>query len=328
MLNEVSDLRDLLERELDKIPDNRETAIMLSGGLDSSALACILLNRGRLLRSISASFKGYPMYDETEYIEAIKEKYPQLELNYISPLDINLLDELKELIEIIKEPIISGSAILQYLIMKKAKKLGIKNLIYGQWADELLGGYDYFLLARAHDDFKKLKVLNALINIKEYIWRAKKAGNDLILLRVIKRLFISKGLKNELIISIPNVKHLVDVAQKTARSLDINLFLPFENSEIIKYCQSLNSDKLIYRGQTKIILREAVVDVLPEKVINRKIKYGLFASDAIWLLRNKESIMKIKDKTVRKEYEKFLKNPQKRWYKKLWIALSNIFINQ
>ena len=40
------------------------------------------------------------MYDETEYIEAIKEKYSQLELNYISPLDINLLEELKKLIEI------------------------------------------------------------------------------------------------------------------------------------------------------------------------------------------------------------------------------------
>ena len=328
MLNEVSDLRDLLERELDKIPDNKEQGIMLSGGLDSSALACILLDRGRSLRSISASFKGYSMYDETEYVEAIKEKYSQLELNYISPLDINLLDELKELIEIIKEPIISGSVILQYLILKKAKKLGIKNLIYGQYPDELLGGYDHFLLIRAHDDFKRLQVLNALINIKEYIQRAKKVKSDLILLRVIKRLFISKGLKNELIISIPNVKHLVDVAQKTARSLDINLFLPFENSEIVKYCQSLNPDKLIYRGQTKIILREAVVDVLPEKVINRKIKYAFFASDAIWLLRNKESITEIKDKIVRKEYEKFLKNPRKRWYKKLWAALSNIFITQ
>jgi asparagine synthase (glutamine-hydrolysing) len=322
MLDDVGDLRDLLERELDKIPDNKEQGIMLSGGLDSSALACILLDRGRSLRSISASFKGYSMYDETEYVEAIKEKYSQLELNYISPLDINLLDELKELIEIIKEPIISGSTILQYLIIKKAKKLGIKNLIYGQWADELLGGYDRFLLIRAHDDFKRLQVLNALINIKEYIRRAKKVGTNLILLRIIK------GLKNELIMSIPNVKHLVDVAQKSARSLDINLILPFENPEIVKFCQSLNSDKLVYRGQTKIILREAVADVLPEKVLNRKIKHCFFAPDAIWLLKNKESIMKIKDKTIRKEYEKFLKNPQKRGYKKLWTALSKIFINQ
>jgi len=231
------------------------------------------------------------------------------------------------LIEVIKEPIISGSAILQYLIMKKAKKLGIKNLIYGQWADELLGGYDYLLLARAHDDFKKLKVLNALINIEEYIQRAKKAGTDLILLRVLKNIFMSKGLKNELIMSIPNVKHLVDVAQKSAESLNINLILPFKKYEVVQFCQSLNSDRLIFRGQTKIILREAVVDVLPEKVINRKIKYGLFAPDAIWLLKNKESIMEIKDKTVHKEYEKFLKNPQKRWYKKLWAALSNVFIN-
>ncbi len=326
MLNDASYLRVLLERELDKIPDNREIGILLSGGLDSPALASILLNRGKSLRSISSSFKGYSMYDETEYIELLKKMYPQLELNYVSTLDLNLLNELKELIKIIKEPILSGSTLLQYLLLKRAKKLGIKNLIYGQWADELLGGYNYFLLTRAHDDLKKLKVLDALINIEEYIQRANKRRDGLVLLRVIKRIFISRGLKNELIISIPNVKHLVDVAQKSAKFLDINLILPFRNYKIVKFCQSLNPDRLVYKGQTKIILREAVADILPEGIINRRTKYSFFAPDAIWLFKNKESIMEIKNKIVQKEYKKFLKNTQKRDYKKLWIALSNIFI--
>ena len=189
-----------------------------------------------------------------------------------------------------------------------------------------MGGYDTFLLARAHDDFKNLQILDALINIKEYIQRAKKVGSDLILLRVLKRIFFSKGLKNDLIMSIPNIKHLVDIARKTAKSLDINLILPFENYKIINFCQSLDLDRLVYKGQTKIILREAVADVLPERVLNRRIKYGFCAPDTIWLFKNKESISEIKDKIVRKEYKKFLRNPQKRLHKKLWMSLSNIFI--
>lgn len=327
MLSDANKLRELLEKETDKIPNNSGTAIMLSGGLDSSALACILLNKGRSLRSISSSFKKYPIYDETKYIELIKKRYPKLEINYITPLNINLLNELKELIRIIKEPITSGSFLLQYLIMKRAKKLGIRELIYGQWADELMGGYDTYLLARAHDDLKKIQLLNALTNIKEYIYRSQENRIDfLILLGILKRIFTSKGLKNELIMSIPGVKHLVDIAQKSAKSLDIKLILPFENNKIVNFCQSLDLDKVVYKGQTKIILREAVADVLPERVLNRRIKYAFFAPDTIWLLKNKENIMKIKDKIVREEYKNFLRNPQKRYHEKLWVALSNIFI--
>jgi len=212
--------------------------------------------------------------------------------------------------------------------MKRAKKLGIKELIYGQWADELMGGYDIFLLARAHDDLKKIQLSNTLVNFKEYIYRSKEIDriNFLILLRIVRRMFISKGLKNELIMSIPNVKHLVDIAQKSAKSLDIKLILPFEDNKIVNFCQSLDLDRLVYKGQTKIILREAAADVLPERILNRRIKYAFYAPDTIWLLKNKENIMEIKDKIVREEYKKFLRNPQKRCYRKLWIALSNISI--
>jgi len=328
MKEDAKKLRNLLEEILDNIPDNSETGIMLSGGLDSSVLACILLNKGRTLRSISSSFKGFSMYDETEYVEMIKDKYSQLEINYVTPLDINLLNGLKELIGIIKEPIISGSAILLQSILKKAKQLGIKNLLYGQWPDELMGGYEPFLLAKARDDFLKLKISNALINIREYIKRSKMVQTDLILLRIIKTLATSKGLRIALNESIPNIKHLINIAQKIARSLEINLILPYADSKIIEFCQSLPPDRLVNKGQTKIILREAVADILPEGVLERRKKFGFFGPDAIWLHKNKDSIEKLKDKTVRKEYKKFLRNPKKRWYKKLWIALSNLFLKK
>ncbi len=324
MKDDAKKLRNLLEEILDKIPP--ETGIMLSGGLDSAVLACILLNKVRFLRSVSASFKGFSSYDETKYVETIKEKYPQLEVNYITPLDIDLLDELKKLIKIIEEPIISGSPILQYLIMKKAKELGIKNLIYGQWADELMGGYDFFLLDKARDDFCHLKISNVIINIKEYIQRSKMVGTDLIFLRIMKRFFTSRGLRTALSKSIPNIKHLVDIAQKTAQALEINLILPYADDKITKFCQSTALDRLIYRGQTKVILREAGADMLPEEILKRTKKFGFFAPDAIWLFKNKNNIEALKNKVVEKEYRKFLKNPKERWCKKLWIALSKIYV--
>ncbi len=326
MEEDAKKLRNLLEEILIEIIERNNTGLMLSGGLDSSAIACILLNKGKTLRSISASFSGFSMYDETEYIKAIKDKYPQLEVNYFSPVDINLLAELKNLIQIIKRPITSGSPLLQYLIIKRARELGIKNLIYCQWPDELMGGYDPFLIDKAKDDLFHFKILNAVINIREYIKRSRMVKTDLRLLRIIKKLIISKGLREELNKSVANLKNLIEIAQKTAKALGVNLILPYGDPKVIDFCQSLNPERLVHRGQTKIILREAVTDIVPEAILNRKDKFGFFAPDAIWLLNNKKKIEEIKDRTLIKEYKKFLKNPQKRWYKKLWIALSNFFL--
>jgi len=65
---------------------------------------------------------------------------------------------------------------------------------------------------------------------------------------------------------------------------------------------------------------------LPEGILTRKKKFGFFAPDSIWLLKNKDDILNLKDEIIKKEYKKFLANPKKRWYKKLWFALSNFYL--
>jgi asparagine synthase (glutamine-hydrolysing) len=326
MKEDAKILRSLLEEIIGNIPDDKETGIMLSGGLDSSVLASIMLSKGRTVRAISSSFKGEELYDETEYVEMVKEKYPQLEINYVTPLDIDLPKELKKLISIIKEPIVTGSFLMQYFIIKRASELGMKRLIYGQWPDELMGGYDSFLVSKAKDDFKHLKISNALLNIKEFICRSKAVKNNLILLRLLKLFLTSKGLKKHLLAGVAPLEHLIDIANKTAAAFGINLILPYGDPKIKEFCQSIHLDRLVYRGQTKIILREAAVGIAPEGILKRRKKFGFPGPDRIWLSRNEDAIRALNDKTVNKEYEKFFKNPKNRWPKGLWIALSNVFL--
>jgi asparagine synthase (glutamine-hydrolysing) len=328
MKKDAKNLRNLLEEILDEIPDDRETGLMLSGGLDSSAVACILLSTGRKLRSISASFRGFPLYNETEYVEMIKEKYPHLETNYFTPLDINLLDELEKLMEIIRTPIKSGSPLLQYLLMKRAKELGMKLLIYCQWPDELMGGYSPFLLDRARDDLLHLRLSDATINITEYTRRSKMVKTNLIFPRIIKKLLVSKGLKRALHESIPNLEHLIDIAQKTAEAVGVQLILPYGDPRVISFCQPLNTDRLVNKGQTKIILREAVADIAPEGIVKRRRKLGFPSPEAIWLAKNKKSIEALKDKEIRREYKNFLKNKNKMTYGDFWVALSNFYLRK
>lgn len=328
MRTDTQELKRLLEKILQDVPDGTETGIMLSGGLDSSALACILLSKGRSVRSISASFPVLPMYDETEYVEAIKATYPNLETNYFTPLDVDLVEELRQLISIIRKPIISGSALLQYFIMKRARELGMGNLIYGQWADELLGGYDYFLLARAFDDLCDLKLSAAAVNVTAYAERAKLATTDLILLRIIKTLVTSKGLRKAMDNSIPAIVQTVDIAQKTARALGINLIIPFADPGIVEFCRTLSTDRMVYRGETKIILREVIVDIAPKEILARKKKFGFFAPDNYWLLNSKQQLEQLQNPALLKEYNKYLINPNKRWNIKLWLTLSNFFLSE
>lgn len=322
------ELRRILENVVEEIKLGDDVGIMLSGGLDSSAIACLILNKGHRLRAISASFKGYDFYDESYYVEKIKEKYPLLEVNYVTPLRIDLIEELKNLLNAIKKPITSGSPLLQYFIMKKAKELGLKSIIYCQWPDELLAGYDYFLPIKAKEDLKKLRFRQAYINIKEYIYRSKKIGEDKIYLRIIYYILKSSDLLDEVKKRMNGVLELIDIANNTAKIFGLNLIMPYGDRRFIEFSKSLNSDELVYDGYTKLILRKAVQDIVPKEIIERKVKFGFFAPEKFWLLDNKENLEKIESQDFKKEFEKFLKNPNRRFYPRLWYSLSKYLLEK
>ncbi|MBM3245246.1 MAG: asparagine synthase, partial [Candidatus Omnitrophica bacterium] len=278
---------------------------------------------GRALRSVSTSFPGLPMYDETEYVEIIKKKYPRLETNYFTPLDIDLLLELRQLLAIIKEPVIFGTDLLLYLMMRKAKELGIVNLITGGWADELIGGYDLFLLAKAYDDFKGFKLKEASVNLSEYMLRSKMA-RSFSWPKLIKDLS-ARGVKRSLLFFKPGIPDKKNIcrSQKIAKAVGINFIMPYTDKRIVGLCGNLASERLICRGQTKVILKEAAADIVPEITLKRRQKFCCPAPEAVWLFKNKENIMRLEDRRLIKEYKRFLKKQERRYYEGLWLALSN-----
>ena len=117
-------------------------AILLSGGIDSSALAAIAKETGREINVITAGYKGNPPQDERSIAKRFAH---EKELIYHEvELDAHDFDSLfDEYLPFIDEPISDVSAMSQFALYKKAKELGFTVLISGIGGDELFYGYPW-----------------------------------------------------------------------------------------------------------------------------------------------------------------------------------------
>jgi asparagine synthase (glutamine-hydrolysing) len=66
-----------------------------------------------------------------------------------------------------------------------------------------------------------------------------------------------------------------------AHSLEARV--PFLDHRLVELCFSLDGGRLIARGRTKAVLREALADLLPEPVRERRDKLGFVTPEGKWL---------------------------------------------
>lgn len=142
--------------------------VCLSGGLDSTAIFTAInsIRKDASTTSISALYPG----SETDEKDAI-EKYISLlrtkNLYVYPPLNKEtFFSLLTELIVSQEEPVMGLVSISQLQVFERAKQEGLKVMLNGQGADELLTGYDYHhevyykTLARRWHPIKLTRELN------------------------------------------------------------------------------------------------------------------------------------------------------------------------
>jgi asparagine synthase (glutamine-hydrolysing) len=127
----------------------------LSGGLDSSSIVCTAhhLHKQNFLPNLSHDAFGYCANDEElseyRYMKEVADKTGvQLFIIQIKQQEFDSI--LPEVVKIQDEPFGSISIIAQWFVFNKANEQGIKVMMDGQGADEILGGYHsyYPILAR------------------------------------------------------------------------------------------------------------------------------------------------------------------------------------
>jgi asparagine synthase (glutamine-hydrolysing) len=144
--------RELLENAVHlRLISDVPVGTCLSGGLDSSAIACMV---DRLLRSgdragvadrqltFSARYDDQ-RHDEGRYIDAVRTA-TAIEPHFSRPTGSALLGDLDALVWHQEEPFGSTSIYAQWTVFKLAREHGVVVTLDGQGGDEVAGGYHHY----------------------------------------------------------------------------------------------------------------------------------------------------------------------------------------
>jgi len=278
----------------------------LSGGIDSSAIVCTL---DRLLKDPFSTYSlvapGFSQ-DESKYIiEVGKSTKTQQFFTQISETDF--LSEYLDFVRAQEEPVTGMSPYAQYRVMKLAHQHKAKVLLDGQGGDEIFAGYIYYF---AYYFFELLIKCRFLILGKEMLGYWKNFRNIypykmlafLLLPERVKRMLFKffadswinqeyleekcngdvdprwrkMTLRDCLILTLNStaIPHLLRWEDKNSMRWSIESRPPFLDANLVEASLSLSSETKLKEGRTKVIFKEAIKEILPLMISERKDKVG------------------------------------------------------
>jgi asparagine synthase (glutamine-hydrolysing) len=123
-------------------------ASCLSGGIDSSAVVMAMRHlSGEALDLRAFSYVAEGALSEERWIDVVASA-SGAGVSKVQPTASEMACDLETLIGVQGEPFISSSIYAQYRVMGLIGAAGVKVVLDGQGADEMLGGYEYYLGAR------------------------------------------------------------------------------------------------------------------------------------------------------------------------------------
>lgn len=296
----------------------------LSGGLDSSSIVCTINNLikkglskheldniGDKQKTFSAVYPGDKINEQKHIEEVIKKT--SAEKNLVFPYSRELWKDLKKIVWHQDEPFRTSSIFAQWSVMKKTKEKGVKVLLDGQGADELLGGYVPYYSLYVKDLLRKGNLIGSLKEFflsldvqKDFFKRYKnyKSSKKLIsnvLSKDFARTFRERkgkwSSKKDLDIKLyeditrESVPVLLRYEDRNSMAFSIESRVPFLDHEFVEYCYSLPMKFKIRNGWNKVVLRKTMKDILPEKIRKRRDKIGFDTPEAKWLKKLKREII-------------------------------------
>ncbi len=287
----------------------------LSGGLDSSAIVCVaeeLRAAGRVPQYAHHGFGYLPQdseYSERGFMEEVVRR-TGLEMTYVQPSHDQFRDALLEIVRRQDEPFPSTSIAAQWFVFGAAREAGLKVMLDGQGADEVLGGYLGFLplieqMKERNSPRMRLARLrgtapppqdpeapipdSATTAVLSPALRERSKLGDLI--------GPEYGSLNEVLaahtttIGMPSLLRFED---RNSMAHSIEARVPFLDHRLVEFAFSLPGKHKIDDGETKAVLRRALEGTLPESIRTRKDKIGFRAEpSATWELaeRNRDSLL-------------------------------------
>lgn len=148
--NDVERFDELFIKSVEKrLISDVEVGAFSSGGLDSSSIITTI--NQKQLKTFTIGFEHQSNKLDLERSAEFAETNNLNQFTQILPVDC--LNESHEFFELLDEPFSEASILPLWYNFKQAKNQGIKVILGGDGADELLGGYNYFDQLQKHDKF-------------------------------------------------------------------------------------------------------------------------------------------------------------------------------
>jgi asparagine synthase (glutamine-hydrolysing) len=310
----------------------------LSGGLDSSSVVATVshLTSHVSLSSFTAAFPGFEK-DESRFAAAVARKF-NLHSHFVVLKADDMINDWEKFLYYQEEPFGSASAYAQYKVYELAKHQGIKVLLDGQGADEILAGYTRYYKWYWQELFQKRKLVRSkeLTAAGEMGVEEKFTFKNIIASLVpdiasviLERQYLVNALRHEDLTKdfirlqskeayyatptnfnlngvlyfntcIHGLEELLRIADRNSMAHGRETRLPFLSHELVTFIFSLPPHFKIRNAWTKWILRQTMTDKLPADIVWRKKKVGFEPPQKEWMQdsRVRDMIHEAKKKLV------------------------------
>lgn len=268
----------------------------LSGGLDSSTIVCFidqLLGHDKMQKTFSARFDD-PEKDEGKWIDMVVKK-AKTDHYEIFPDPAEFAHEINKINYHHEYPLGSTSNYAHFYVLKLAKEKGITVILDGQGADEILAGYDFYRQYAMWEMFYsgKFGKLKRERNLQQQIHGRKvPVGYLFVLKALMSRLFFPGNIDNSMYRSLKaklrfdltiSIGELLAYADRNSMAHGVETRLPFLYHELVEFALALPNEQIYRNATTKWVLRNAIKNVVPDEIVNRRDKLGYAPPQEKWM---------------------------------------------
>ncbi|XMB66902.1 asparagine synthase (glutamine-hydrolyzing) [Mycoplasmatota bacterium zrk1] len=275
----VKEVRNLLEDAIKRqLVSDVPLCTFLSGGVDSSIITAVAANNLDSLTTYSIDYEDndfktndFQVSKDLDYIKYVTNMYNTRHIDKVISQE-ELVDTLKRSVELRDSPgmaDIDSSLYWFCLEIKKEHTVGLS----GECADEIFGGYPWFYRDTDSTIFPWLRDLDARVYLLKDEWRESLKIKEYVKDKYDETLAEIENMDSHQQMMYLNIKWfmttLLDRKDRMSMGASLEVRVPFADHRLVEFLFNVPKDYKFYK-QEKGLLREAMKDLLPKEILNRK----------------------------------------------------------
>jgi len=291
---DIKEVRDRVTKAILDLVDE-DTAVLLSGGLDSTIVAAVMKREFGKVATFSSGSTTKRLNIDAEYARRVARDLDTDHHELVVRDDVDYWEEIRAMCRAFKRPIAAQAIVPMALLSRAARDAGHKKLTVGDGADCTFGGMAHYFPDKIACTIPRWlrfgKACRAsLPDAEHYLtWTTDASDDAMELSRLVEphcKRFDGWGETFlwlvYLIIVLMTDRHMLEASKKVS---GLDMLIPFHEPELVDWSLRIpfkyKTKGFTDRGM-KVLLKEAFKDILPEYVLKKR-KRGWIQSGSRWL---------------------------------------------